>query len=585
MPAPTAPSAAPTAAPTAAPPSPTRVAPRAPTAVATIGALGEPPATRGASVPWIEYEAEDGSTNGAVLDATRAFGEIAAESSGRRSVRLDAAGQYVQFTAAQEANSVVVRYVIPDAPAGGGITATLSLYVNGAFRQKLGLTSRYAWSYGGAEQTLNEPAAGGAHHFFDEARALVGAIPAGATVALQKDDDDAAEYYVVDLIDLEQVAPPQDMPAGFVSIADCGAVPDDNADDRRALEECIFRARSQGTGVWIPPGAFELTSQPRDAMGIAVSDVTIGGAGMWHSTLRGRFARFHCTGNNCGFRDFAILGETTLRDDATPENGFNGGAGTGSRMQNVWVEHTKVGWWVGAGASNVTNGLVIAGSRFRNLFADGVNFCNGTSNSLVEQSHFRNTGDDALASWAPSFDGGVNTGNVFRLNTVQLPWRANCFALYGGKDNRVEDNLCYDVVAYPGILIAQEFKAWPFAGTTIVQRNSLIRAGGPMWGEEHGALKLHAREGALSGIVVRDILIDSPTFSGVQIEGDFALSDATFENITISNAETYGVLIGPGAIGSAAFSAVAVTNPASGGISIPPGDGFTVVRGNGNSGW
>ena len=62
---------------------------------------------------------------------------------------------------------------------------------------------------------------------------------------------------------------------------------------------------------------------------------------------------------------------------------------------------------------------MITGSRFRNLFADGVNFCNGTSNSVVENSHFRNTDDDALASWAPSKDAGVNTNNVFGFNTVQ----------------------------------------------------------------------------------------------------------------------------------------------------------------------
>jgi hypothetical protein len=553
--------------------------------VATIGAPSTPPGSRGASAPWIEYEAEDGSTNGAPLEATRAFGEIAAESSGRRSVRLSDVGQYVQFTAAQAANSIVVRYVVPDAPAGGGITATLSLYVDGAFRQKLGLTSKYAWSYGGEEQTLNDPAAGGAHHFFDEARALVGAIPAGATVRLQKDSDDAAEYYVVDLVDLEQVAPPQTMPENFISIADCGATPDDGGDDGRAIQNCIAQARSQGRGVWIPPGTFESASQLPSAQGIAVSDVTIRGAGMWHSTIHGQFARFYCTGNNCRFFDFAILGETTLRDDETPENGFNGAAGVGSRMENVWVEHTKAGWWVGAGASNVTNGLVITGSRFRNLFADGVNFCNGASNSLVEHSHFRNTGDDALASWAPSFDGGVNTNNVFRLNTVQLPWRASCFAIYGGRDNRVEDNLCYDVVTYPGILLAQQFRAWPFAGTTVVQRNSLIRAGGPMWNEEHGALKLLAREGAISGIVVKDMLIDSPTFSGVQIEGGFALSDATFENITISNADSYGILVSANAAGDATFSAVAVTNPKDGGAHNASGDSFTITRGADNSGW
>ena len=47
-------------------------------------------------------------------------------------------------------------------------------------------------------------------------RALGGDISAGATVKLQKDADD--EYYVIDLIDLEQVAPPLIKPDGYISI-------------------------------------------------------------------------------------------------------------------------------------------------------------------------------------------------------------------------------------------------------------------------------------------------------------------------------------------------------------------------------
>ena len=556
-----------------------------PTVAASPAQTATPTAAtaRGARVPWIEYEAERAETNGLVLEATRSFGQIAAEASGRQAVRLEQTGQYVRFSAAQPANAVVVRYVIPDAPAGGGITATLSLYVNGAFRQKLSLTSRYAWSYGGEEKTLNDPSAGGAHHFFDEARALVGDIAAGATLALQKDADDTAAYYVVDLVDLEQVTPPQPMPEGFISIADCGAAPDDDADDGPAIQTCAERARAAGKGLWVPPGTFASASPTRDPMGIAVAGVAVRGAGMWHSTIRGPFARFHCTGDACRFADFAILGETTQRDDRVPENGFNGGAGGGSRMERVWVEHTKVGWWVGEGARNTTDGLVISDSRFRNLYADGVNFCNGTSNSVVENSHFRNTGDDAIASWAPAGEGGVNTNNVFRFNTVQVPWRANCFAIYGGRDNRIEDSLCADVVTYPGILIAQDFGSHPFAGTTTVQRTTLIRTGGPMWRQQHGALKIQAAKGPVTGLVVRDIAIDSPTYSGIHIQGPGPVSAASFEQISVASPGTWGVYVTNK--GAATFSSVVVTRPGKDGLfDVTAGD-FVITRGAGNSGW
>jgi hypothetical protein len=535
--------------------------------------------SRGAAVAWIEYEAEDGTVVGQRIGPDRTFGSPAAEASGRRAVQLNAIGDYVQFTSKEEANSIVVRFVIPDAPDGGGITATLSLYVNGSFVRKLSLTSRYAWSYGGEAFTFNQPAAKGAHHYFDETRALVTDIPPGARVKLQKDAEDTAAYYVIDLVDLEQVDPPKTMPPGYLSItSDCGAVPDDGLDDGPAIQDCINRARLQGTGVWIPSGTFESISVP-----FQVADVFLQGAGMWYSAIHGFYARFNCTGNNCRYADFAILGETVLRDDQSPENGFNGGAGTGSSLENIWVEHTKVGYWVGPGS---TNGLIIRNSRFRDLFADGVNFNDGASNSLVENSHFRNTGDDALASWSNSTTGGVNTNNVFRFNTVQVPWRANCFAIYGGKDNKIEDNLCSDVVTYPGILIAQSFRSAPFSGTTGVQRNSLFRAGGPMFNQEHGALKIRAEQGEIAKVLFKDILIDSATFSGIEIQGSYALHGIIFENIQIGHPGTWGIFIHSDVTGEVTFTNVAVTKPGKEGLlNYAPKLKFTISKGQGDSGW
>src|SRR5512142_705184 len=78
-----------------------------------IPTASNPPGSRGAAVPWIEYEAEDGKTNGEPLLPDRTFGTVAAESSGRRAVKLDQAGEYVQFQSTESANSVVVRFVIP----------------------------------------------------------------------------------------------------------------------------------------------------------------------------------------------------------------------------------------------------------------------------------------------------------------------------------------------------------------------------------------------------------------------------------------------------------------------------------------
>jgi hypothetical protein len=544
-----------------------------------------PMAARGATVPWLEYEAEDAATNGVAVGPDRTFGTIASESSGRRAVRLEQTGQYVELTSTARANALVVRYVIPDAPTGGGLSATLDVYVDGALKQALPLTSKYAWSYGGEASTSNDPSQGGAHHFYDEARALVGDIAPGAKVRLQKDAANMAASYVIDLVDLEYVGPPLPKPATFLSLQDdCGATPDDGQDDDRALQTCVKAAKNMGKGVWIPPGNWDMTASMGDVEGVEVSNVAVRGAGMWYSNLRGPWARVHCVGAGCVFSDFAISGETLARDDTSEDNGFNGGAGTGSRLENVWVEHTKVGYWVGEGAQNVTNGLVVTGCRFRDLAADGVNFNNGTSNSEIVNSHFRNTGDDATASWAQAAT-GVNTANVIHFNTVQVPWRANCFGVYGGKDNRVEDNLCYDTVTYPGVLVAQQFTSQPFSGTTVVQRNSFVRAGGHMYNQEQGAIKIFSQDGPISGLSVKDDTIDSPTYSGLQLQGPAAITNATFDTLAITNAGSFGIAVVSMTSGAGTFSNVTVTNAARGGLGYDPGATFSINQGGGNSGW
>ncbi len=546
--------------------------------LATSGAPARAQGQRGANLPWVEYEAEDGMIHGNVLGPSRSFGTFAAESSGRRSVKLAGTGDFVRIAAARRANSVVVRYAIPDAPMGGGMESSISLFVDGIFRRKLILTSRYTWSYGGEEGTAKDPTRGGAHHFFDEARALVGDIPAGGVVELRQEGDDRANYVIVDLIDLEQVSAPLAMPPGFISIESCGAVADDGIDDGPAIQACIREARLQKTGVWIPRGTFESTTAP-----IEVDNVWVRGAGMWYSTVHGLYARFNCVGNGCKYADFSILGETTTRIDASPENGFNGSGGEGSRLENIWVEHTKVGYWVGKG-EHLTHHLVITGSRFRDLYADGVNFCNGTSFSSVTNSHFRNTGDDALASWSYGAD-PPNHGNIFHFNSVQLPWRANCFAIYGGHDNAIEDNYCADVVTYPGILIEQNFTSTPFAGHTLVLRNSLVRAGGPFFGQQHGALKLSAIEGPVSGVLVHELTIDDPTYSGVQIQGLFSV-EARLSDINISNPGSSGINISSKSAGDIALARVVVSNAdVEQGLRINAPATFKINRGSGNAGW
>ena len=84
------------------------------------------PPGRGATVPWIEHQAESGVTNGQIIGPSRIkwdANHIEAEAIGRKAVRLDQPGHYVALHTTAAANSIVVRYSIPDSPSGGGTSS------------------------------------------------------------------------------------------------------------------------------------------------------------------------------------------------------------------------------------------------------------------------------------------------------------------------------------------------------------------------------------------------------------------------------------------------------------------------------
>lgn len=161
---------------------------------------------RGANMPYDSYEAEDGVLGGGaqVVGPNRTVGDIAGEASGRKAVTLNATGQSVSFTTRSSTNTLVVRYSIPDASGGGGITSNLNVYVNGTFLKAIDLTSKYAWLYGDETSPGNSPGSGGPRHIYDEANLLLGTtVPAGSTIKLQKDAANSTNY-AIDFINTEQ---------------------------------------------------------------------------------------------------------------------------------------------------------------------------------------------------------------------------------------------------------------------------------------------------------------------------------------------------------------------------------------------
>ena len=527
-------------------------------------------------MPFVERQAEHASTNGSVIGPDWAYGTLAAEAVGRRAVRLEGRGKYVEFELTRAANAVNVRYSIPDSADGTGLDATLGVYVNGRLADSLPVTSRYSWYYGQFPWT-NTPADGGRRQLYDDSRLMFDrTLPAGTRVRLQVGAADSAPWYVIDTADFEKVGKPEREPRRALSVVDYGADPTGTTNSTAAIQRAIDAASGTGKTVWIPPGTFTVTDH------LIVDDVTMRGAGPWYSVLHGKNVGVYGNyapnpSSDVHLADFAVFGETTERVDADQVNAI-GGSLADSTIDNLWLQHNKVGVWLDGPFDRVK----ISRLRILDQTADGLNFHNGITNSSVTDTYVRSTGDDGLAMWS---EHNPDTGSVFARNTVKVPVLANNIAIYGGRDVEVSDNLVTDtVVQGGGIHIGNRFGAVPLAGTTTIAGNALVRTGSlDLFSHVGtGALWFWAADSPLDGrIDVRHNVIHDSAYEAIQFIGS-AVSNVHFERNLIDKAGTFAVQLN--AAGSATFEQVSASRLGAGG-RYDCDSGFTIADRGGNRGW
>ncbi|GHG23827.1 mycodextranase [Amycolatopsis bullii] len=528
-------------------------------------------ASGGASVPFRTVEAECSATNGSAVGPDYTQASIASEASGRQAVRITT-GQYVEFTLPAAANSINVHYNLPDGSSG-----RLTVLVNGT-RLALPVSSRYSYVDTGWIPGAKT------HHFFDDARLLLGQnLAAGAKVRVQADSGDVGQA-TIDLADFEQVGGAGTKPANALSVTDYGATPNDSSDDSQAFRTAFSAARSQGREVWVPSGRFEIGSA------LQIDQTTVRGAGQWYTVLHGNniFNNGSASGN-IKLYDFAVFGDVTERNDGSPDNAFHGVLGNGSVVSGLWIQDTKCGLWLMNGASsNVT----IENNRILDTQADGVNFDGAVTNSTLRNNYLRNNGDDGLALWS---NGQADSGNTIANNTVVQPNLANGIALYGGSNNTVSGNLVQDTNALGGgYLVANRFNSVPLSGTVTLSNNTALRAGAldPNWQFGVGALWFDARDQAITGVTIRVTgftAIQSP-YEAIQfIDGNGAgkpIQGITIDGVSVQGAGTFVAQ-------SQTQGSVSISNLTASGVGVtgtyncpyPASIPRMTFSGSGNSGW
>src|ERR1700722_17564360 len=495
-------------------------APRA-AAATSYQAPGTPsPSVAGGTTPFTTDEAPEAPLGGgaSVVSLTSAptseYDSPQGEADGHAYVQLTGPGQSVQWTnnTGQPINFINVRASIPDSSAGGGMTATLDLYVNGTFRQALNMNSAQSWEYEGNNNyngSDENPADGDPRDFWDEFHAFVpgAAIPAGATFSLQKDSTNTAQFYWINSIDLWDAPAPATQPANSISITSCGAVADNTPTNGAAapgatdstvdIQNCINQAASAGEILWIPQGTFYMIG----TSSLVAQNVTIEGAGYWYSEVYRDVplpnntplgAAFQCY--SCQLENFHIDSDAMSRAEVDGGGGAEDTTGNNWLIEGMWVQHVESSLWASGSNGTVENNF------FTSIWADGCNLNNvsltGTSGShLTATNNFiRGTGDDGMAINSVAYNGSQDYTAMSDItmthNTVIAPWGGKGIGIYGGSGHLVEDNFISDTARYIGLGVGRfGVNGSDMLGATVTG-NVIVRSGGNAYFQGQPALQI-----------------------------------------------------------------------------------------------
>jgi hypothetical protein len=540
----------------------------------------------GATTPFTSYEGEAGGLAGgatrvsAPATPTTKYSSADLEASGHSYAHLGATGQSTQWTnnTGQPISYVNVRASIPDSATGGGITATLNLYVNGVFRQALNLNSKQTWIYEGASYNSSDnqkPADGSPRVFWDESDAFVTGAPiaAGSTLQLKKDSANTASYYDIDVIDVENPPAPIAQPANSISITSCGAVADTkptngaansgSVDSRAAIQKCIDQAQTQKKTLWIPQGTFYV----KGTANLHATGITIAGAGLWYSTVyrdvplpnsTGLAALFDLT--SCTVKNFHIDANAISRNYLL---GGDGGAmdttGTNWVTSGMWAQHTMSGIWASGTGGKLEN------SRFTDTWADGINLNNQSlsggktqvGNNLTATNNFiRGAGDDSLAinSTAYQINGqGVRidfapmTNITFSHNTAIAPWGGKGVGIFGGGGHVVSDNYIADTSRFIGLAVGRFGTNGSDVTSATVKNNVIVRSGGNAYAQNQPAVHVgNASDGQGVGSVNKATLTGNTISNSFYDAVGFSTSTNTLlQSNTITSPGRNGIVVAP----------------------------------------
>jgi len=378
--------------------------------------------------PYIRYEADQGVlTDATITMMSFAQKDLQSEATEQVCVDMTTKGASIEWKLKKEADGLVVRFSVPDEDS-----AFVDVYADGKMVGTLKLTSYWSWEYLVTNGDPNNIAVKNDNPKmrFDEVRMKLPAkIPAGGKLKLVTKSGKPN----IDFAELEPV--PAEIKPGPADLVYNG----DGSD-----LQVFIDTKGGGQSLFLPPGFYNVNRE----IYFGVPNTKLKGAGMWYTTLN--FTNeakwqggLRANARDISFMDLSLV--TTRNSRSSSYKGINGIFTSNSVIKNVWIEHFEAGAWIAQyniGDIPNADGFKMSHCRLRNNYADGINLCKGTKNSIVEHCSFRNNGDDDMAIWCA--DGLECTSNTFAYNTSENGWRSGGCSIYGGKDNKAHHILVKD---------------------------------------------------------------------------------------------------------------------------------------------
>ncbi len=380
--------------------------------------------------PYKRYEADSALLLNGAVKTSKSFKQtdVQSEASNQVGVIINNQNASITFKILEAADGLVIRYSIPDST-----TSVIALYNGNSFITNINLSSKWSWEYLWSNGNLNNSGITNKipRMRFDEVRYKL-------PFKLNKDDSlkivNVSGNILLDFIELEEIPLALNAPTN-------ASIYVGNGSDLQN-----FINSNGGLNIFLSPGIYNVPNE----LYFDIPGTKLMGAGMWYTQINFTSSIIYQGGLRANANDVSFSNLYLTTNNSSRSNSYkaiNGVFTSNSLIENIWAEHFECGAWIAqyaSGGPTFANGFRMKNCRFRNNYADGVNLCKGTSNSIVEHCNFRNNGDDDQAIW--SADGLECINNTFQYNTSEHCWRASGVAIYGGKNNKalhliIKDNL------------------------------------------------------------------------------------------------------------------------------------------------